>query len=63
MSFRTFAARAGAAANVTSRGLPRSFNMVQQGKVLSSSLGARQVSMDGPSVQLYEANWNIEGLR
>ncbi|EKJ77128.1 hypothetical protein NXS19_012060 [Fusarium pseudograminearum] len=51
MSFRTFAARAGAAANVTSRGLPRSFNMVQQGKVLSSSLGARQVSDEATTIK------------
>ncbi|KAL6924769.1 hypothetical protein ACHAPO_005457 [Fusarium lateritium] len=51
MSFRTFAARAGAAANVTSRSLPRSFNMVQQEKVLSSSLGARQLSSEATRIR------------
>ncbi|RGP69024.1 hypothetical protein FLONG3_7976 [Fusarium longipes] len=49
MSFRTLASRAGAAANVTSRSLPGSFNMVQQTKVLSSSLSARQISYNADS--------------
>ncbi|KAM6522286.1 3-hydroxyisobutyryl-CoA hydrolase [Fusarium falciforme] len=53
MSFRTFAVRAGAAVNAASyRSSTRSgFNMVQQAKVLSSSLGARQLSTEATSIK------------
>ncbi|KAF7554053.1 hypothetical protein G7046_g6928 [Stylonectria norvegica] len=52
MSFRTLAARAGAAAKtVSSRSFRNSFGMVQQAKVLSSSLGARPLTTDATKVQ------------
>ncbi|CAM1508242.1 Fc.00g050900.m01.CDS01 [Cosmosporella sp. VM-42] len=51
MSFRTFAVRAGAAANAAScRSSRSSFGMVQQAKVLSSSLGARQLSTEATKI-------------
>ncbi|KAM0238260.1 hypothetical protein ACHAP5_008783 [Fusarium lateritium] len=51
MSFRTFAVRAGATANLASRSSPRSFNMVQQSKILSPSLGARQLSSEATNIK------------
>ncbi|KAI1072440.1 hypothetical protein LB507_002948 [Fusarium sp. FIESC RH6] len=54
MSFRTFAARAGAAANVASQSSLRSFNMVQQAKTLSLSSSARHVSSAAKNVQPQE---------
>ncbi|KAF7545582.1 hypothetical protein G7Z17_g9062 [Cylindrodendrum hubeiense] len=52
MSFRTLAARAGAAANAaSSQGFRNTFGMVQQAKVVSSSLGARQLSTEATTIK------------